>query len=68
MVVVVGCVGLGFVLIFDGEVDGSRGELVNESGRDTVAIAGSIDVIGVVKEGEQVASEVVSRAGRLGLR
>ena len=68
--VVVGCVGLGFVLIFDGKVDGGREEVVNESGWDTVAIAGSIYVIGVAKEDEEVASEVVGQSGvgRLGLR
>ena len=65
-----GCVVLGFVLIFDGKVDGGGGEVVNESGSDMLAIAGSIDVMGVAKEGGEVANEVVGQSGvgRLGLR
>ena len=65
----VGCVGLGFVLVFDGKVDGGKGEVVNESGSDTVAIAGSIDVVGVAKNGEEIGDVVgQSGAGWLGLR
>ena len=45
-----------------GKVDGGRGEVVNESGSDIVAIAGSID-IGVAKKGEEIGSEVVGQSG-----
>ena len=37
--------------------------MANETGLDTVAIAGSIDVIGVAKEGEEVANDVVGQSG-----